>query len=226
MIRWSVLTAAAMVGVGGAVVTATTIPPKPPAAPPAPVEVKATIIGQKIGFFNMAKLMKNYDRAKTGVARLNDRKMRMTANLIGMRAMYLDAQKASTNNGILLTPDQLKELAKEQDVRMNSMVKLARQIEDMDRDINKLLNDQATIVITELYDEIRMAVTELAREEGLSAMLTYPDASTPEEMESPMVKELKLKPPAAQPFFLEASVDFTDELLQRLNTRYAAKGEK
>jgi hypothetical protein len=109
----------------------------------------------------------------------------------------------------------------------NGMLLLNRRIEDGDHEVNKLLNNQATAIISELYDELRAVVVELAREHGLVAVLAYPDAPTPEEMENPAVKDMKLKPPAAQPFYLDPSVDYTDELLLRLNAKFAAEtGEK
>jgi hypothetical protein len=66
----------------------------------------------------------------------------------------------------------------------------------------------------------------MAKEHGLVAVLTYPDAVTPEEAQDPMIKELKLKPPAAQPFYLDPSVDYTDELIKRLNEKFEIKRAK
>jgi Skp family chaperone for outer membrane proteins len=91
----------------------------------------------------------------------------------------------------------------------------------MDLEINKLINNQASIVISELYDDIYAATVEVAHERGLSVVLAYPDAATPEERDNPQMKELKLKPGAAQPFYIEPSVDYTDDLIERLNAKFA-----
>lgn len=216
MIRWGVLAAGAAVVAGAAFVTGSSIPPKPAVDLNKPAEVKA-VIGQKTGYFNMAKVMREYRKAQTAVARLNDRKNRMTANLIGLRAMALDVQTAAQRATL---PSAKFDL--EHDLRM-----LQRFIEDGDREVAKLLNNQASVVIGELYDEIRSTVAELATEHGLHAVLAYPAAVTREDAENPLYKELMLKPPAALPFYVDPSVEYTDELLQRLNAKFAAdNGEK
>jgi hypothetical protein len=46
------------------------------------------ITSQKIGFFNMVKVMMESKRALTSLQRLNDRKARLSKNLVGMRGMY------------------------------------------------------------------------------------------------------------------------------------------
>jgi Skp family chaperone for outer membrane proteins len=216
MVRWGVLAAGAAVVVGAALVTGASVaPPRAANVPPKPEEIKGTVIGQKTGYFNMAAVIREYKRARTGVVRLNARRDRMSANLVGMKEMYKElqavAQKATNE-------DQKYQLGRD-------AVMLARHIEDLDREINKLLNDQALVIIAELHDEIQAEVVEIAREHGLVAVLTYPDAVTPEEKQSPMVKELKLKPPAAHPFYLDPSVDYTDELIRRLNDKFAAEND-
>jgi Skp family chaperone for outer membrane proteins len=209
MIRWSVLAGAAIVA-GAALVTGASVPPKPIK----PEEIKTAVIGQKTAYFNMAHVMREYKRAKTAVARLNDRRNRMTANLQGMRGMYTDLQKG-------IQAEKAKPAADPANLEQMSdgLLLLARRVEDLDRDINKLLNNQATDIIVELYDEIHATVATMAKEQGLVAVIAYPDAVTPEELQNPMIKELKLKPPAAQPFYLDPSVDYTAEIIQRLNAR-------
>jgi Skp family chaperone for outer membrane proteins len=157
--------------------------------------------------------MREYKKAKTAAERLNARKDRLAANLIGMRNMYaeLQAMGQKTND-----PKKKDEIA-------DSMIMLARRVEDTDRALQKMLNDRATIIIVELYDELRGVTTALARENGLTALLAYPDATNATEAENPFVKELKLKPPALQPFYLDSSVDFSDEIIRRLNEKFDAE---
>jgi Skp family chaperone for outer membrane proteins len=155
-------------------------------------------------------VMREYKRAKTGVERLNAKRVRMSANVVGMRNMYTELQamaKTATD------PKRKEEIA-------GDIIMLARRIEDTDREINKILNDRASMIIAELYDEIHAAVGAMAREHNLAAVLAYPDAVTKEEAESPYVKELKLKPPAAQPFYVDPSAEFSNELIRRLNEKF------
>ena len=215
MIRWSVLAGCAVVVIGAAVVAGATGTTKPPL----PGDAKAdgprppVVLGQKTGYFNMAKVMREYNRAKTAVVRLEGRRLRLAANLVGLRAMYADLQVRHAG-----ATDPNKKFDLESDLRS-----LARRIEDLDRTIGKMLNERASIIIVELYDELRTVTTAVARENGLSAILAYPDAVTPQEAENPLIKELKLKPPALQPFYVDAAADYSDEILRRLNERFAAE---
>lgn len=216
MIRWGVLVAGAVAMAGAAFVAGASVPAKgekPPAAVKAEAARPPVVVGQKTGYFNMAKVMREYKRAKTAVERLGARKDRMVANLVGLRNMHAELQTAAKN-----TTDQ-----KRKEEIADDLIRLTRQIEDMDRAVHRILNDSATLIITELYDELYAVVAALAREHGLVALLAYPDATTPEERDSPMVKELKLKPPAAQPFFVDASVEYSDEIIRRLNARLDAE---
>lgn len=210
MMRRSVLAAVAVAAVGAAFVTGAAVPtkaPKPPADPKGDDPKQVVVIGQKTGYFNIARVMRESKRAKTAVVRLNARRDRMAANLMGMRQMYATLQAAIAKEA---NPKKKDAIAEE-------MLTLARAVEDADREINKILNGRASIVIAELYDEMRATVVAVARDNNLTAVLAYPDAVTPEDAENPLVKELKLKPPAAQPFYVDPAADFTGEILRRLN---------
>ena len=219
MIRWGVLVASATVVAGAAFVTGASAPvgPRNPIKVPDAAEKaaervepgKTIVISQKTGYFNMAKVMREFKKAKSRVERLNREKDRMSKDLIAMRAKYVE-MKATIEK--TTDKDEKEGLAKQ-------ILSITRKIEDADRDINKALNDKATVIIAELYDEIHAAVKALARENGLVAVLAYPDAVTPEETNSPYIKELKLKPPAAQPFYLDPSVEYSDAIIRRLNEK-------
>lgn len=216
MIRWSVLAAGAVAVMGAAFVTGAAVPTKT-ARPPNEVKADArppVAIGPRTGYFNMAKVMRDSRKAKTAVERLNARRERLAANLVGVRNMYTDlravAQKPTTG-------------AKKKDETTEDMRMLARQIEDTDRALGKMLNERASAIIVEIYDDIRAVTTAVAQESGLVALLAFPDAVTREEAENPLIKELKLKPPALQPFYLDPSVDYSDEIVRRLNDKFAAE---
>ena len=51
-------------------------------------------------------------------------------------------------------------------------------------------------IISKLYDQIKTVVDKTAEMNGYHIVFAYPDAVTDKEMNDPMVKELKLKPPA------------------------------
>lgn len=217
MVRWSVFAAVAVTVLGTAFVTGAARPAKT-AKPPADAKEEpkqVVVVGQRTGYFNMAKVMREYKKAKTAVARLNVRKDRMVANIVGMRAMHAELQATVQRTADPRRKDELT----------SGLIVLGRQIEDTDREVHKILNNSAGIIIVEIHDEMRQTVAEVAREHNLVAVLAYPDAVTPEEAENPMLKELRLKPPAAHPFYLDPSIDYTNEILRRLNEKFDAEND-
>lgn len=193
-----------------AFVAGATAPPRLDVTAAGRPEVK---LGQKTGYVNIPRLMKDYRRAGEAAARLNARWVRMSGNLVGLRAMYLDlqvrAQKAAE--------------PKERDRVAREMLTVARQIEDLDRELNKALKDRASQIIAELYREIRATIAEMAREHGLSVVHGHPGNPN---TENPAEMELLLKPTAAHPLYLDPSADYTDELIRRLNDKLDAEDDR
>jgi Skp family chaperone for outer membrane proteins len=220
MVRWGVLAAGAAVVAGAAFVTGKSIPPRPPAEPPK-IEARAVgalgARGPKTAYFNMARLMREYKRAAAHLAAVTEKQKRVLARVKGLRDMHVELQAIAQK-----TAD-----ANEKHRVGREMVTVARMIEDYDRAQAKFHQERSGEIIAELFHEIQATVAEMAREKGLSVVLAYPAPVTPQEAENPAIMELTLKPPAAYPFYLDPSVDYTDELLQRLNAKFAAEpGDK
>ncbi len=192
----------ALVGFGGMVYLAGGTIAQQPAGAPAATGGRPTV-----AVFNMAAVMRDYGKAKWQVYQLNQKRLQMSGDLMKFRDQYIktqtDMQKA--------TDPKIKEAMSVQ------MLELARHIEDEDRKINKALNDEASTIISGLYDDIKKVVDATAEMNGYHLVLAYPDAVTPEEKANPYLKELKLKPPAAQPFFVAAQVDLTKLVVDTLN---------
>jgi Skp family chaperone for outer membrane proteins len=219
MIRWSVLAAGAVAVMCAAFVTGASVPTKtakPPTEAKADAAKPVVVVGQKTGYFNMAKVMRESKRAKTAVERLNARRERLAANLMGLRNMHADLKAVVQNS----TDPKKKEEAAE------GLITVTRQVEDMDRTLNKMLHDRATVIIVELYDEMRAITALVAHDNGLVALLAFPDAVTRDEAENPAIKELKLHPPALHPFYLDPSVDYSDEIVRRLNEKFNAENDE
>jgi Skp family chaperone for outer membrane proteins len=217
MVRWNALIGGTVAAMGVAFATGAAVAnkvarvsePVPADRPRPPV-----VIGQKTGCFNVAKVMREYKRARASAERLRARKDRLAANLVPLRGMHAELQAAAR-----AAPDAGKRFDLEQDART-----VARRIEDADREVAAAIDRRTGLVISALYDELHAVVAAVAREHGLAVVLAYPDAVTPEERESPYIKELKLKPPAAQPFFLDPAVEYSDEIVRRLNERFPGPG--
>jgi len=181
--------------------------PPPAAGQPAP----GSAARPTIAVFNMAAVMRDYGKAKYQVAMLNKKRNEMSKDLMAWRAEYIKLQQDGQNPAVVAS-------VKEENAKR--MVALARQIEDRDRDVNKTLNEDATKIISQLYDDIKTVVDKTAEMNGYHIVFAYPDAVTKEEQDSAMVKELKLKPPAASPFYVAKHVDLTGVVIQTLNAWY------
>jgi len=213
MVRWGVLAAGAAVVAGAAFVTGKSIPPRPPGEP-VKVEAKAIgTIGQKTGYFNMARVMRESKRATVHLAEMTERQKQVLSQLKGMRDMSLELQRMAEN---------AKDADEQHRVR-RELIGLARVIEDYEREQARAHHERSGEIIAEVFKEIRATTEEMARERGLAVVLAYPAPVTPREAENPALMELMLKPPAAHPFYLDPSVEYTDELLQRLNAKFAAE---
>jgi len=212
MIRWSVLAAGAVAMVCAAFVAGSSVPARTVES----TEVKTdtaksvVVVGQKAAVFNMAAVMRDFHLAKYQVWRLNNKKAEMSKKLLGWRDEYARHQQGLQKNP--QHPDK-EEIAQK-------LLSLSRQIEDEDRRINKQLNDDASAIISDLYDMMKEVVDRTAQLNGFQLVFSYPDAVTPEEQRSPFIKELKLKPPAAQPFYVAPEVDISARVIEALNEKY------
>lgn len=199
----------ALAGLGGMFILAIKSQGQGPGgAPPGAQPVSA--VRPTVAVFNMAAVMRDYGKAKYQVYMLNKKRNEMSVELNKWKGEYIQLQQEIQKQQ---QPDLRDQMAKK-------MVDLARRIEDKDREINKALNDDASAIISQLYDDIKTVVDKTAEMNGYHIVFAYPDAVTPEELKNPMVKELKLKPPAAQPFYVAKQVDVTGVVVQTLNAWY------
>ena len=210
----------ALVGLGGSLYLASTAGAQAPAAgtppPPAAAAPGASAARPTIAVFNMAAVMRDYDKAKYQVYVLNKTRVERSGNLAKVRADYIKLQQQLPT---IVDPGQKEKAAKD-------LLELQRRYEDEERNVNKLLNDEASKIISKLYDEIKMVVDKTAEMNAYHIVFAYPDAVTPEEQANPYLKELKLKPPAAQPFFVSKQVDITGIVVQTLNAWYPPLNEQ
>jgi Skp family chaperone for outer membrane proteins len=197
----------ALVGFGGMVFLAGQSAAQQAGAPPVTQTTRPTV-----AVFNMAAVMRDFGKAKHQVYLLNEKKVSLSGELAQWRTSYIETQKK-----IQLANDPAVKATLEK-----TLVDLARKIEDKDREINKILNDDASKIISGLYDDIKTVVDKTAEMNGYHIVFAYPDAVTPEEKNNPMLKELKLKPPAAQPFFVSPQIDITAIVVTTLNKWYPA----
>ena len=198
-----------LLGFGGMLLLASGSYAQPPGAPPGgaapPPQVRPTV-----AVFNMAAVMRDYGKAQYQVYMLNKKRSEISADLVKMRSEYIKLQQEIQQQQVATLRDQQTKI----------LVELARKIEDKDREVNRVLNEDATAIISQLYDDIKTVVDKTAEMNGYHIVFAYPDAVGEKEKNDPMIKELKLKPPAAQPFYIAKHVDVTGVVTQTLNAWY------
>jgi Skp family chaperone for outer membrane proteins len=209
----------ALVGFGGMLYLASAATAQPPVGgtpPPPAAGAPGTGVRPTIAVFNMAAVMRDFEKAKFQVYKLNQSRVTNSGKLAQLRARALDLKK-NFDQAI----DQTVKSKLEKD-----LMEIQHQFQVEERDVNKALNDEASKIISKLYDEIKMVVDKTAEMNAYHIVFAYPDAVTPEEQANPYLKELKLKPPAAQPFYVSKQVDITGIVIQTLNAWYPPLNEK
>jgi Skp family chaperone for outer membrane proteins len=101
---------------------------------------------------------------------------------------------------------------------------LSRQYQDKSDEVRKKIDEQSSKHLKELHDDIKVVVEAVANRNGFGVVFAYPDATTEEEKKSPLYYELKLRPPAAMPFFVSQNCDITEAVIQTLNKYRPAPG--
>jgi Skp family chaperone for outer membrane proteins len=178
----------------------------PPAAPAVPSRGTAV--------FNVPKVMRDYKKWQYFAAEVNKDRTEKAAILAKKQNEMVDMQ-----NKIKAEPIKSK-----QDEMAQQMVQLQRQLEDMEKTARKEIDDKSMNHLRTLFGELRQVVDAVAVTNGFELVLAYPDASTPEELSSPMYLEMKLRTPAAMPFYVSKNVDITTVVIETLNKNFPAPG--
>jgi len=206
----------ALVGFGGILFVASLATAQPPAGGAPAGAPAASAVRPTIAVFNMAAVMRDFEKAKYQVYRLNQSRVANSGKLAQLRTHALELKKQYDG---AVDPTVKGKLEKD-------LMEVQHRFQLEERDVNKSLNDEASKIISKLYDEIKMVVDKTAEMNSYHIVFAYPDAVTPEEQANPYLKELKLKPPAAQPFYVSKQVDITPVVLTALNQWYPPLDDK
>jgi Skp family chaperone for outer membrane proteins len=164
--------------------------------------------------FNVARVMKDYQKWQFYAAAMNKERAVQAQGLVALRE-----QAVKLEGEIRTETIQEKKTQKEQ-----QLIGLKRQFEDKQQAMQKDIDDKSSNHLRTLFGEIRNVVDAVAKTNGFELVLAFPDAVSPEEMNSPLYFELKLRPPAAMPFYVSPSVDITAVVVATLNKHYPAPG--
>lgn len=164
--------------------------------------------------FNVPKVMREYQKWQFFAQEVNKDRTEKAALLAKKQNELIDLQ-----NKMKVETVQ----AKRDEMAQQGLV-LQRQLEDMEKQARKEIDEKSMSHLRTLFGELRTVVDAVAKTNGFDLVLAYPDASTPEEMASPMYLEMKLRTPAAMPFYVNPNIDITTVVIQTLNKNFPAPG--
>jgi Skp family chaperone for outer membrane proteins len=189
----------------------------PPGAPPAGAGAGAPAAtgGRDVAVFNVAKVMKDFQKWQFFANEMNKVRAAETAELakMGETLAKMKAQIEAKD-----TPTATREALEKQ------YKDLSRQYQDKSDEVRRRIDEQSSKHLKELHDDIKVVVEAVANKNGFGVVFAYPDATTEEEKKSPLYFELKLRPPAALPFFVSQNCDITEAVVQTLNKYRPAPG--
>lgn len=205
------LMGAAALGVAGWTAAGTNAQGPAPGAAPAPAAA-APVASRGVAVFNVARVMKEYTKWQYFAATMNNTRAAKAAEMQRLQAQMVETDKKLKAESIAANKPPLEQ----------QLVTLQRQMEDMERTVRKEIDEQSANHLKTLFAEIRTVVDRVAQTNGFELVLAYPDAITKEEMESPLYFDLKMRPPAAMPFYVSPSIDVTSVVVQTLNKHFPA----
>ena len=164
--------------------------------------------------FNVAKVMKDYQRWQYYAAMMNQKRTTAAGELGKLRAEITSMQEAM----------QKEPIKQKQEDMAKTLVAKQREFEDKERQVRQKLDEESAGYLKNLFNEIQRAVTAIVEQNGFDVVLAYPDAITEEEKNSPMYFDLKMRPQAAMPFYVSPSADMTAVLVETLNKNFPPPG--
>ncbi|MGL6073676.1 MAG: OmpH family outer membrane protein [Fimbriiglobus sp.] len=178
----------------------------PGAAPSAP---KAS---GRVAVFNVAKVMRDYKKWQHFAALMNQKRNMAQADLLKLRNEIADLQNKMQTELVAAKKEEIAKL----------IVVKQREFQDREAGLRKALDEESAGYLRNLYAEIQQCVKAIVEQQGFDLVMAYPDAISQEELNSPLYYDLKLRPPAAMPFYVSPSADMTDALVLTLNSNFPA----
>lgn len=202
---WIAMSALVCLGYAGQASAQAPAAGAPPAAAPA---AKPTT--GRVSVFNVAKVMKDYKRWQHFAKVMNDKRTAASGDLVKLRNTIAELQNKMQSEPIK---------AKQEELARN-VTEIQRQFEDKEKQYRKALDEESAGYLRNLFAEIQQCVRAIVEANGYDIVFAYPDAITSEELNSPLYYDLKLRPPAAMPFYVSPNVDMTEVLIATLNQNF------
>lgn len=176
----------------------------PAGTPPAAAAPRA----QRICIVNIAKVLRDYDKANFKGQQITDKRQAYLAQVNGKREKLTEINKLFTLSQV---PDEKKKFQEQ-------ALAIQREVEDIDRKAQAELTALSNDTIVQVYQEIKLVIKDIAEANAIDMVLCYPAASKPADEDAPAVAQLMLQTPAMIPFY-HRGMDITEVVSKTLNLR-------
>lgn len=173
--------------------------PTPPSLPPVRVAV-----------VNMNKVLKGFDKAQQLNSFIQSKIEYYGKTITAKRE---EIEKLNGDIAKSVDPAAVEQMKKRQ-------VQLQREMQDLDAEARKDIGNHQGTIATGIYNDISGVVQRVALTNGFDIVLSYPDATSENDMTSQANIVRKLASQAAIPIYHKPHVDLTDAVVQTLNATF------
>lgn len=213
---------AGLIAMGGLAATShAQVPGTPPNTPNRPpiqqvsgsAPATPTMPGTRVAVVNINSVLKNYNKAQS----LNSSiKIKVQSYADRMNKLKEEVAKIQAELPKPTTTATLREQMEKQ------VVTLQRQLQDLDNEARKVISaDQASIAV-QIFREIEQVINAVAATNNFDLVLSFPDATTKDDLYSQENVVRKLASQAAIPIFYKKHIDLTDAVITTLNASFPA----
>jgi Skp family chaperone for outer membrane proteins len=177
-----------------------------------PVRPVSASMGPKIALINLAMVLKKFDQANyLGDQLLEEAQQEETR----LKTAGAEIQKRET--ALQANPDVKgrEEVAKQ--LRQEKL-----QLQEKETDARKKFADRQATMAKEVYQKLNAVIDTIAKTYGYDLVLTYPDATSKEEIESPQQAFRMLSAPAVMVVWKNPNLDITETVVKYLNHNFPA----
>ena len=169
--------------------------------------------GTRVAILNINSVLKNYSRAQ---AKNNEVKTKVQGFAERMTKVREDIAKQQAEMAKATTTQPMREAIEKNVLNLN------RQLQDIDAEARKVITEEQKVVAIQIFREIETVVNAVATTNNFDLVLSYPDATTTDELYSQDNVVRKLAAQAAIPLFYKKHIDITDAVVKTLNASYPA----
>lgn len=208
---------AALAGLGGAVYLAGQVKAQSPGAgagAPGGGAAPARADNPRVAVFNVAKLMKDFQKWQYYAVTMNNERIEAATELLKVKNEMDKMREAAEKE---TQKDKIEQWVK-------AIKEKQRFFEDRETFFKTSLDAKASKHLKELFADVNAAVGGIVEANGYDIIFAYPEATTTQEADTQQYIDLKMRPPAAMPFYVSKRIDITDVMVATLNAHRKAPG--